>query len=320
VRRSTPPRADLGQTATETIVTIVLIALVAVVLIGVYGRTVMSNFLCAARAVATGEAIASACGEKAGGKDDGGPEKPGEGSGGKGGGGAPRPSTGSSSGAGNPDTAQERLNQALETLGSVGTGKRIARTILDNNVTVVFASGEGSFFSSDSVSGPTITLDDRFTTEEIIFALAHESNHLDFEVDGRTANPRNFNLPDEYVDAMLDEETASVVREIDVKKDLEAEGGTFSPLPFQFEEAYDTAYNQELERLETEARRNRGPRIPRQEARAAARRAGVAAVKRKFASGEVTNSIDGRPYTEYYGEAWDRAVLGTGGGPVLRLP
>ncbi|MBF6171408.1 hypothetical protein IU476_07980 [Nocardia blacklockiae] len=129
--------------------------------------------------------------------------------------------------------------------------------------------------------------------------VVHEALHAEYFADGRTADGWRMSRED-YVRAMIDEETDCYLREAQLARELRALG--YKLTPHAVERAYDRAHAEELSRLANSP-------MPREQKQAQAHQAGERAARTAV---ENFTWRDGRTYVDHYQDSWDRA---RGGGP-----
>ncbi|MBI5365665.1 MAG: hypothetical protein HZA54_01405 [Planctomycetes bacterium] len=204
---------------------------------------------------------------------------------------------GSTPGIEPPTTAAERLAAARALLNSFPDGRTILAYLDAHGVSVVSASGDGSYYSSGSSS---VTLNTDGSAEDIALTLIHEANHARYDKEGVGANIATDTRAD-YVNKMIEEETVGTVASIELKNALLARGRPVTAT-FPGEGDYNAAYARAVADL-----RAANPGATPAQLETAGRAAGRAAVRRDFDDGTFTTSNTGATYPTYYGSAWDGA-------------
>lgn len=74
----------------------------------------------------------------------------------------------------------------------------------------------------------------------------------------------------------------------------------------RLERTYKKAYKKAVEAAEKETKEHQWPPLSEIEKYQIGKRAGAEAIRKEFRAGRVLNSVTGKPYTDYYGNAWDR--------------
>jgi hypothetical protein len=197
-----------------------------------------------------------------------------------------------------PPPSQERLDTE-RVLNETPLGRDALQFARDNNVTVVYRPGGGSYYNRRT---NTIYIDSSRTPEDMAGIFIHEVNHA-----------RNRDHPDpndmgreEYIDAAIDEEVDGEVLEIQNNQQLEQARGRPLPnvgLQREYEDAYENAINQARQ---GRAQQGQPPLSPEEERRIG-EAAGRQVIEEAIESGRIVRTSDGRTYRENYGEAWDDA-------------
>ncbi|MEV4124605.1 hypothetical protein, partial [Nocardia sp. NPDC049707] len=125
--------------------------------------------------------------------------------------------------------------------------------------------------------------------------LAHESVHAERYVQGRTGDVRAM-ARDEFVRTMVGEEAAATGRRFQLAREFRDLGHEIAVHPL--EETYTTAYDRAAADLSAS-----DSSLTPAEIRQAAHEVAVDALRHEIATYEWRN---GRNYTDYYGDAWDR--------------
>lgn len=163
-------------------------------------------------------------------------------------------------------------------------GRETLQWLADQGIQVTFSFG-GTFWRE---SEQTIYVDTSKLPHERIRSLAHEARHAREDAQG-TSPDRATTTRDDYVARMLDEEARAVADEVVLARATRDAGG-LSP-----SQASDTEYRKAYDAA-----------VAAGQDGAAAHEAGVAAIRVLFENGHYRTSTTGEPYTEYYGQMWDK--------------
>ncbi|WP_433327540.1 hypothetical protein [Spirillospora sp. CA-294931] len=184
-------------------------------------------------------------------------------------------------------------------LNETQLGRDALKWVRDNGVNVVYRPGGGSYFSADE---NTFYVDTNQSPEERANTFVHEVNHAQ-SPDEPDADDLE---KDDYVNKSVEEETEGTVEAIQNNQQLQAKRGSGVPdtlLQQEYEDAYDKAVKDENA---ARAKNNLPPLGPDGERRVG-EKAGRDRVRDAFNNGEIVTSTNGKPYREYYGDAWEDA-------------
>ncbi|MBD3884275.1 DUF4157 domain-containing protein [Phormidium tenue FACHB-886] len=175
--------------------------------------------------------------------------------------------------------------------------------------------GTSSFF--EPIPGDTVYLAANQSSEQAAINYIHEMIHVEWHHTNLTVNTRIKTVSRaEYVERMLLEEATAQTKAIQVKYELQEQGGfsASTPLEREYDKAYKAAEKaavKEIQKREA-GKFKKGSWNPeasgvKAEVKQRAEEAGFNAVIDGFRSGRVTNSVDGKTYPDYYGKGWDKA-------------
>jgi hypothetical protein len=190
--------------------------------------------------------------------------------------------------------ADEKWTKVKEILEKTPTGKEALKRMTDYSITVEFVAGGGSYYDG---SASKMVIDANHSPERASLSFVHEMNHAYYDKEGKTADASTESRED-YVKKMVDEEAEGVVKSIEAKIELEGTDVSTTGLSYPLETEYRTAYKKCYDDAIAAKK-------PEDEAKAMARIAGMARVKKGFMDGEVVTSTDGKSYPTFYGDYWD---------------
>lgn len=182
-------------------------------------------------------------------------------------------------------------HELVEILGSTERGREILQWLADNGVEVIFdPSATGAYYDpalNTIVMGPD---------NQGAGTFVHEYNHALYAATGQTVNGQATSVTrEEYVNGMLDEETAGVVLAIVAVGEFSDAGHGATYLHEQtYWNAHDQGRQDALDAGLSQA-----------EADAAARDAGFQAIRQLFVDGTLVTSTTNQTYEDYYGSHWD---------------
>lgn len=185
-------------------------------------------------------------------------------------------------------------HEFVEILNSTEKGREILQWLADNDVEVIFDSSATGAYYDPALNA--IVLGKGY---ENVTTLVHEYNHAFYARTGKTVNTHQQATSltrADYVNGMLDEETASVVLEITTAREFTDAGHRVTHgQSSRYWDAHDDARQSALDQGKSQA-----------EADAAGREAGRLAIRQMFVDGTYRTSNTGQTYEEYYGSYWDR--------------
>lgn len=203
-------------------------------------------------------------------------------------------------------TDPKRIDIIKENIKGTTHGAHAIEVLATNKVTMVMGpAGQGSFFDSGANK---ITFNSGKSDVDLGFTFVHEANHAEYHHGKKTANTSAAITKlskDDYVNKMLDEETASTALQIETKIDLEAKPGTLDitkastqPGEVSYKKGFKAAYDKAIADKKDEAT-----------AKAEGKKAGMVLLRKDFEEGiTIVVSIPPNPsYKKYYGDAWDKA-------------
>lgn len=188
-----------------------------------------------------------------------------------------------------------KLKDMKQLLKSSTTGAAAVKYLEDKKIPVKFANGGGSYWD-----GKQIVIDRTQSTEEAALTLVHEMNHAEASQGGTTGNITTQPRAD-YVKTMLSEEVKGTVDSIKAKNELVAAGKKVTAT-FPLEAEYNAAYNKAVDDC-----KKANPKASAADLTAAGEKAGYDRVMKGFKDAEVTTSTTHERYSDYYGNAWDKA-------------
>jgi type VI secretion system secreted protein VgrG len=191
-----------------------------------------------------------------------------------------------------PVADAERLKKMEGILEKSPTGKAMAEKAKKAGTEFYTGpAGKGSV-----TSGKKIIIDKNESPEKAALTYVHEAHHA--------TNPK----PDakkvkkeEYVKAMVQEESDGTVLSIETKNELKAAGVDTKGAKFPLEDEYNSAKKKAMD-----AARKKDPKISDADAEKIGREAGSKRVEEGFRKGEVITSNTKEKYTDYYGKDWEK--------------
>jgi len=200
-----------------------------------------------------------------------------------------------------------RITAMRGTLANSEQGRHALEVYDRYGVSSSFRGGEGSTFDPGDNN---MNINPAQSPDRQALGFVHEMNHAEEHHEGTSGDIQNQGR-DEYVDAMVDEESEGVVRSIEARDELIESGhDSASATQYPLQDEYHGAYNQGVADA-----RAANPDISDADAAAAGRSAGRERVEEGFRNGEVETSNSGESYPDYYGDAWDDAHPSGGGTP-----
>ncbi|MBK6749397.1 MAG: type VI secretion system tip protein VgrG [Acidobacteria bacterium] len=200
-----------------------------------------------------------------------------------------------------------RITAMRGTLANSEQGRHALEVYDRYGVSSSFRPGEGSTFDPGDNN---MNINPAQTPDRQALGFVHEMNHAEEHHEGTSGDIEN-QTRDEYVDAMVDEESEGVVRSIEARDELIESGHeSAAETSYPLQDEYHTAYDQGVADA-----RAANPNISDADAAAAGRAAGRQRVEDGFRNGEVETSNSGEGYPDYYGNAWDGAHPAGGGTP-----
>ncbi|WP_329415596.1 hypothetical protein OG563_22910 [Nocardia vinacea] len=187
-------------------------------------------------------------------------------------------------------------DQVRELLRQTETGRRIAASFDNSPVRDGFepsaGDGRAGEFRRRELTAVAFTSGADHVQQAL--TLAHESVHAERYVQGRTGDVRGM-ARDEFVRTMVDEEAAATGRRFQLAQEFRDLGHDIAVHPL--EETYTTAYRAAADLSASDSS------LTPAEIRQAAHDVAVDALRHEIATHEWRN---GKNYTDYYGDAWDR--------------
>jgi hypothetical protein len=147
--------------------------------------------------------------------------------------------------------------------------------------------------------GTFVIIDRNYSVPKAALSFVHEVYHARADKGGTTGD-RHVQSRDEYLHTMFDEEVHATIAAIKVRLELNEAGARVELAPRESE--YFKGRRDAKKKLLAAS-----PGASAEEQEAAAEQGGYDALMALYVSGQAKGSRDGRPYTEIYGDAWDRA-------------
>lgn len=191
-----------------------------------------------------------------------------------------------------PVADPDRLKKMEAILEKSPTGKAMAEKAKKAGAEFLTGpAGKGSV-----TSGKKIIIDKNESLEKAALTYVHEAHHA--------TNPK----PDakkvkkeEYVKAMVKEESDGTVLSIETKNELKAAGVDTKGAKFPLEDEYNTAKKKAMDEA-----KKKDPSCPADKLEKIGREAGSKRVEEGFRKGEVITSNTKEKYTDYYGKDWEK--------------
>lgn len=177
----------------------------------------------------------------------------------------------------------DRDDPMVQELMKTPRGREALQSMHDNGVVLVQDENQKGAYYDPGTN--TIVLGKGYDDPSTVI---HEANHAQWQAEGKVPDATEVSK-DEYVSRMLDNETESETEEVYLAKERRLDGESVARS--ENEKAYDKAYTQAIEDGKTTDE---------------ADDAGRAAIKKRFADGEVVGSNSGKTYPEKYGDYWER--------------
>lgn len=197
------------------------------------------------------------------------------------------------------ERCDELLGEVWDLLAEAPSGARTLEYLRENRVTVVPIWGSGSAYSP--LDG-RIYLDLSQGAARAALDLAHEATHHEYDRGGLRPDPRQ-TPRQQWVDAMVGEETEATARGVEVGNDLAEQGVGMGGVDYPGRDAYNQAAD--AAEQAAEAADPAGDPAGWEEA---GRQAGRSAVRRALENGTYPAAYDssgnGISYPDYYADDW----------------
>jgi hypothetical protein len=190
---------------------------------------------------------------------------------------------------------------------STERGREALKYLHDNDVAIKFDDTvDGAFYTSKSTGGGLIVMGPGYDSA---VTLIHETNHAEYQVDGKSANINIMTLSrDDYINGMIAEEAAGTIQEVLAAKEFRVAGFDV-PNNDWGEQVYDNAYKQAMAQPLTCTLLHIG--CDSTKTKEAAQKAAEDAVYAKYFDPNepftASNTDPPQSYVDYYGAGWDRA-------------
>ncbi|MGV8042032.1 MAG: hypothetical protein AB2L07_18875 [Thermoanaerobaculaceae bacterium] len=197
------------------------------------------------------------------------------------------------------ERCDELVGEVWDLLAEAPSGAGTLEYLRENRVTVVPIWGSGSAYSP--LDG-RIYLDISQGAARAALDLAHEATHHEYDHGGLRPDPRQ-TPQQQWVDAMVGEETEATARGVEVGNDLAEQGAGMGGVDYPGRDAYNQAAD--AAEQAAEAADPGGDPAGWDEA---GRQAGRSAVRRALEDGTYPAGYDpsgnGISYPDYYGDDW----------------
>ncbi len=192
----------------------------------------------------------------------------------------------------------ETFQPVRAVLERIPSGESALALMDQYQVGLKFQSGKGTYYLASS---NTIVIDNGAGAMRAALSFVHEINHAKYWHQGLRADINS--LPqEEYARLRVEEEAEGVVKSIEAKMEFQRAGLDVSELSYPLEAVY-----REAAQRARNAATIQDWGISEAELAQIGRAAGTAAVFEGFMDGKVWTSHTLEPYTDFYGQCWDKA-------------